>query len=60
LQGQDSLRLPAFFAIAGRRPYPTAHAPFRWISARRHGNDAEIADRVMFGIFLEVTGRKQA
>src|SRR4051812_3064587 len=32
----------------------------RWISARGQGNDAEIADRVMFGIFLDVTGRKQA
>src|SRR5215218_3930157 len=32
----------------------------RWISARGQGDDAEIADRVMFGIFLDVTGRKQA
>jgi two-component sensor histidine kinase len=32
----------------------------RWISARGQGNDAEIADRTMFGIFLDVTQRKQA
>ncbi|MBC7496952.1 MAG: PAS domain-containing protein [Sphingomonadaceae bacterium] len=32
----------------------------RWISARGQGNDADMADRVMFGVFLDVTGRKQA
>jgi len=32
----------------------------RWISARGQGNDAGIVDYVMFGIFLDVTGRKQA
>jgi len=32
----------------------------RWISARGQGADAGIVDRVMFGIFLDVTGRKQA
>jgi two-component sensor histidine kinase len=32
----------------------------RWISARGQGNDADIADRTMFGIFLNVTQRKQA
>lgn len=32
----------------------------RWISARGQGADAGISDRVMFGIFLDVTGRKQA
>ncbi|GEP12418.1 sensor histidine kinase [Methylobacterium gnaphalii] len=32
----------------------------RWISARGRGDDEAIADRVMFGIFLDVTGRKQA
>ena len=32
----------------------------RWISARGEGADAGILDRVMFGIFLDVTGRKQA
>ncbi len=32
----------------------------RWISARGQGDDANIADRVMFGIFLDVSGRKQA
>lgn len=32
----------------------------RWISARGQGADEGIVDRVMFGIFLDVTGRKQA
>jgi len=32
----------------------------RWISARGQGDDADIAHRVMFGIFLDVTQRKQA
>lgn len=32
----------------------------RWISARGQGADADIVARVMFGIFLDVTGRKQA
>lgn len=32
----------------------------RWISARGQGADEGIRDRVMFGIFLDVTGRKQA
>jgi two-component sensor histidine kinase len=32
----------------------------RWISARGQGNDADITDRTMFGIFLDVTQRKQA
>lgn len=32
----------------------------RWISARGQGADAEISERVMFGIFLDVTQRKQA
>ena len=32
----------------------------RWISARGQGNDAGIADAIMSGIFLDVTGRKQA
>jgi two-component sensor histidine kinase len=32
----------------------------RWISARGRGADAGIVDRVMFGVFLDVTGRKQA
>src|SRR5687768_6839162 len=30
----------------------------RWISARGQGADAGIVDRTMFGIFLDVTGRK--
>jgi two-component sensor histidine kinase len=32
----------------------------RWISARGQGADKGIVDRIMFGIFLDVTGRKQA
>jgi two-component sensor histidine kinase len=32
----------------------------RWISARGQGADAGIVDRVVFGVFLDVTGRKQA
>lgn len=32
----------------------------RWISARGQGDDVGMVDSVMFGIFLDVTGRKQA
>jgi two-component sensor histidine kinase len=32
----------------------------RWISARGRGADEGIIDRLMFGIFIDVTGRKQA
>ncbi len=32
----------------------------RWISARGQGADTGMVERVMFGIFLDVTGRKQA
>jgi two-component sensor histidine kinase len=32
----------------------------RWISARGQGADAGMVDGVMFGVFLDVTGRKQA
>jgi two-component sensor histidine kinase len=32
----------------------------RWISARGQGADVGIVERVMFGVFLDVTGRKQA
>jgi two-component sensor histidine kinase len=35
-------------------------AAIRWISARGQGNDADIAGRMMYGIFLDVTQRKQA
>ena len=31
-----------------------------WVSARGRGNDEGIKNRVMFGIFLDVTGRKNA
>lgn len=32
----------------------------KWISARGQGDDAGIVNRHMFGIFIDVTGRKQA
>jgi two-component sensor histidine kinase len=32
----------------------------RWVSARGQGDDDGMVDRTMFGIFLDVTGRKQA
>ena len=32
----------------------------RWVSARGQGADAGIVDRKMFGVFLDVSGRKQA
>lgn len=54
------------------RPLARSQAPYeidfriligddvRWISARGRGADEGIIDGVMFGIFLDVTGRKQA
>lgn len=32
----------------------------KWISARGQGGDAGMVKRIMFGIFIDVTGRKQA
>lgn len=32
----------------------------KWISARGQGDDAGMMQRIMFGIFIDVTGRKQA
>ncbi len=32
----------------------------KWVSARGQGDDEGMVDRSMFGIFLDVTGRKQA
>ncbi|WP_426045962.1 sensor histidine kinase [Brevundimonas sp. DWP1b2] len=32
----------------------------KWISARGHGDDFGIVNRLMFGIFIDVTDRKQA
>ena len=32
----------------------------RWVSARGQGDDAGMVGRIMFGIFIDVTGRKQA
>jgi two-component sensor histidine kinase len=50
-------------AIVG--PYETdfrilVGADVRWISARGQGSDADIAMRTMYGVFLNVTVRKQA
>ena len=36
-----------------------AGADVRSISARGQGDDADIEERTMFGVFLDVTGRKQ-
>ena len=36
------------------------HEAERWVSARGQGDDTGLVGRVMFGIFLDVTGRKQA
>ncbi len=35
-------------------------AQVRWVSARGLGDDVGMVGRVMFGIFIDVTGRKQA
>ena len=32
----------------------------RWISARGQGDDVGMVQRIMFGVFIDVTGRKQA
>ena len=32
----------------------------RWISARGQGDDVGMVNRIMFGVFIDVTGRKQA
>lgn len=37
-----------------------ASGELKWISARGQGADVGIVDRVMFGIFMDVTERKQA
>ena len=38
----------------------TVDSEVRWVSARGQGQDVGIVGRTMFGIFLDVTGRKQA
>jgi two-component sensor histidine kinase len=63
----DRAPVRAAFA-AGRRATGAYEIDFRimigddvrWISARGEGGDAGIPDSVMFGIFLDVSGRKQA
>ena len=37
-----------------------ASGQIRWISARGHGNGETMADRTTFGVFLDVTERKEA
>lgn len=37
-----------------------SHGEFKWISARGRGADEGIVEGVMFGIFMDVTERKQA
>jgi two-component sensor histidine kinase len=63
----DRDRVRAGFAAtrAVLGPYETdfrivANAEVRWISARGQGQDVGMVGRTMFGIFLDVTGRKQA
>jgi PAS domain-containing protein len=38
----------------------TTTSDVRWISARGQANDGDAATKKMTGIFLDVTGRKQA
>lgn len=50
-------------AISGRYEIDfriTVRKQIQWISARGQGSDANIFDSSMFGVFLDVTGRKQA
>lgn len=63
----DRDRVRAAFAatrgVAGR--YETDFriilgSEIRWVASRGRGEDAGIVGRTMFGIFLDVTGRKQA
>ncbi|MEG3086818.1 sensor histidine kinase [Sphingomonas sp. PB4P5] len=63
----DRDRVQAAFAAtrAVLGPYETdfrilVGEEIRWIAARGQGEDVGIVGRTMFGIFLDVTGRKQA
>lgn len=63
----DRDRVRAGFAAtrAVLGPYETdfrimVDTEIRWVSARGQGQDVGIVGRTMFGIFLDVTGRKQA
>jgi two-component sensor histidine kinase len=64
---EDSSRVRNAFA-ATRRTLGTFEIDFRiqleneirWISSRGQGNDEGIAEKIMFGVFLDVTQRKQA
>lgn len=63
----DRDRVQSAFAAtrAVRGPYETDFRiiigeEVRWIAARGQGEDVGIVGRTMFGIFLDVTGRKQA
>lgn len=63
----DRDRVRAGFAAtrAVLGPYETdfriiVNEEVRWVSSRGQGHDVGIVGRTMFGIFLDVTGRKQA
>src|SRR5687768_17117085 len=63
----DLQRVRSAFAASRAVPGPyeidfriLSGSDIRWISARGQGDDADIAGRLMFGIFLNVTQRKQA
>lgn len=63
----DRDRVRAAFSATRARlgPYETdfrimVAGEIRWISARGQGDDADIDDHIMSGVFLDVTGRKQA
>ncbi len=63
----DRDRVGAGFAATRAAPGPfeidfriIVDDEIRWVSARGQGDDAGIDGRVMFGVFLDVTGRKQA
>jgi two-component sensor histidine kinase len=63
----DRDRVRAGFAAtrAVLGPYETdfrilVNTEIRWVSARGQGQDVGIVGRAMFGVFLDVTGRKQA
>jgi two-component sensor histidine kinase len=63
----DRDRVRAAFAATRAMPGPyetdfriIVGEEIRWIAARGQGDDIDIQGRVMFGIFLDVTGRKQA
>lgn len=62
---RDRVRAAFFATRAVVGPYEIdfrtlAGSEVRWISARGRGSDEDIVKRSMVGVFLDVTGRKQA